>query len=65
MSAGNILVADGDNHRVQKFTAEGKFLTAVGVVESWNFIGLSAYASITEGRKCMFVSVLLTTEFTF
>ena len=29
-SAGNILVVDGDNHRVQKFTAEGKFTTAVG-----------------------------------
>ena len=27
---GNILVADNDNHRIQKFTAEGQFLTAVG-----------------------------------
>ena len=27
---GNILVADGDNHRIQKFTGVGKFLTAVG-----------------------------------
>ena len=29
-SAGNLLVVDGDNHRIQKFTAEGRFLTAVG-----------------------------------
>ena len=29
-SDGNILVADGGNHRIQKFTADGKFLTAVG-----------------------------------
>ena len=29
-SAGNILVVDGGNHRVQKFTAEEKFITAVG-----------------------------------
>ena len=27
---GNILVADNDNHRIQKFTPEGQFLTAVG-----------------------------------
>ena len=27
---GNILVADNDNHRIQKFTREGQFLTAVG-----------------------------------
>ena len=27
---GNILVADINNHRVQKFTPEGQFLTAVG-----------------------------------
>ena len=27
---GNILVADTFNHRIQKFTAEGQFLTAVG-----------------------------------
>ena len=27
---GNILVVDRDNHRIQKFTADGKFLTAVG-----------------------------------
>ena len=27
---GNILVADSGNHRIQKFTAEGQFLTAVG-----------------------------------
>ena len=27
---GNILVADSSNHRIQKFTAEGQFLTAVG-----------------------------------
>ena len=27
---GNILVADSDNHRIQKFTAKGQFLTAVG-----------------------------------
>ena len=27
---GNILVADNSNHRIQKFTAEGQFLTAVG-----------------------------------
>ena len=27
---GNILVADGNNHRIQKFTAEGQFLAAVG-----------------------------------
>ena len=27
---GCILVVDSDNHRIQKFTAEGKFLTAVG-----------------------------------
>ncbi len=26
---GNILVADGSNHRIQKFTAEGQFLTSV------------------------------------
>ena len=26
----NILVADGRNHRIQKFTPEGQFLTAVG-----------------------------------
>ena len=29
-SAGNFLVVDGDNHRIQKFTAEGNFTTAVG-----------------------------------
>ena len=29
-SEGNILVADRDNHRIQKFTAKGHFLTAVG-----------------------------------
>lgn len=27
---GNILVVDSANHRIQKFTAEGRFLTAVG-----------------------------------
>ena len=27
---GNILVADYENHRIQKFTAEGQFLAAVG-----------------------------------
>ena len=27
---GNILVADSENHCIQKFTAEGQFLTAVG-----------------------------------
>ena len=27
---GNILVVDGCNHRIQKFTEDGKFLTAVG-----------------------------------
>ena len=27
---GNVLVADGWNHRIQKFTAEDQFLTAVG-----------------------------------
>ncbi len=27
---GNILVADTSNHRIQKFTAQGEFLTAVG-----------------------------------
>ena len=27
---GNVLVADTGNHRIQKFTAEGQFLTAVG-----------------------------------
>ena len=27
---GNILVVDRCNHRIQKFTADGKFLTAVG-----------------------------------
>ena len=27
---GNILVAEYDNHRIQKFTAKGQFLTAVG-----------------------------------
>lgn len=27
---GNILVADSYSHRIQKFTAEGQFLTAVG-----------------------------------
>ena len=27
---GNILVADYHDHRIQKFTAEGQFLTAVG-----------------------------------
>ena len=27
---GNILVVDSENHRVQKFTAEGQFLRAVG-----------------------------------
>ena len=26
---GNIVIADGWNHHIQKFTAEGKFLTAV------------------------------------
>ena len=26
----NILVADGGNHRIQKFTPDGQFLTAVG-----------------------------------
>ena len=29
-SDGNILVADSGNHRIQKFSAEGQFLTAVG-----------------------------------
>ena len=29
-SVGNFLVVDGDNHRIQKFTAEGNFTTAVG-----------------------------------
>ena len=28
---GNILVADNNNNRIQKFTAEGQFLTAVGI----------------------------------
>ena len=27
---GNILVADSENHRIQKFTSEGQFLTSVG-----------------------------------
>ena len=27
---GNILVVDCGNHRIQKFTAEGRFLAAVG-----------------------------------
>ena len=27
---GHVYVADSDNHRVQKFTAEGKFLTEWG-----------------------------------
>ena len=27
---GNILVADGNNHRIQKFTNDGQFLTSVG-----------------------------------
>jgi len=27
---GNVFVADSDNHRVQKFTAEGKFLAQWG-----------------------------------
>ena len=27
---GNILVVDGNNHRILKFTSGGKFLTAVG-----------------------------------
>ncbi len=27
---GNILVTDSNNHRIQKFTAEGQFLTSVG-----------------------------------
>ncbi len=27
---GNILVVDRNNHRIQKFTAEGQFLTSVG-----------------------------------
>ncbi len=26
----NVLVSDSDNHRIQKFTAQGKFLTVVG-----------------------------------
>ena len=29
-SDGNMLVVDRDNHRIQKFTADGKFLTEVG-----------------------------------
>ena len=28
--AGNILVVDGGNNRIQKFTADGKFITSVG-----------------------------------
>ena len=28
--AGNILVVDGSNHRIQKFTADGKFIASVG-----------------------------------
>ena len=27
---GNVLVADGKNHRIQKFTPEGKYITGVG-----------------------------------
>ena len=27
---GNVLVVDGWNHRIQKFTVEGKFLTTMG-----------------------------------
>ena len=27
---GNILVVDGDNHRIQKFTADGNFIASVG-----------------------------------
>ena len=29
-SDGNILVVDRDNHRIQKFTGAGEFVTAVG-----------------------------------
>ena len=29
-STGNTLVVDGDNHRIQKLTADGKFITLVG-----------------------------------
>ena len=28
--AGNILVVDEGNHRIQKFTADGKFIASVG-----------------------------------
>ena len=31
---GNILVADIGNHHIQKFTAEGQFITAVGTKAS-------------------------------
>ncbi len=28
---GNILVADGNNNRIQKFTAEGRFIISVDI----------------------------------
>ena len=59
---GNILVVDGWNHRIQKLTADGHFLTAVGTKGNGplqfnfpHFIALNAgnnkvYVIITEFR---------------
>ena len=50
---GNILVADNKNHRIQKFTAKGQFLTAVGTKGSGplQFNGMMNIAINTSNNK--------------
>ena len=57
---GNILVADTLNNRVQKFTAEGRFLTAVGKAGSgplqFNDLTDIAYSTLST-KKSMWLTM--------
>ncbi len=58
---GNILVADGDNHRIQIFTAEGQFIKSVG---SDNLIFLMASHSTLSATGYM-LQIPIITAFKF
>ena len=51
---GNIFVADSGNHRIQKFTAEGQFLAAVGV-EGSGPLEFSSPVDITSSKDKVYV----------
>ena len=55
----NILVVDGNNHRILKFIGHGKFLTAVGQKGTSTYTQV-ALLSITETESCMFVIAIIT-----